>query len=72
MSKTTNLFPPQTILVVLEKLDKERMGAVIGQMLMLDSKDSVTARKHMEKTIRHPIASHFVERVLQVDCLAYM
>jgi len=56
----------QTILVVLEKLDKERMGAVIGQMLMLDSKDSVTARKHMEKTIRHPIASHFVERVLQL------
>jgi hypothetical protein len=56
----------QTILVVLKQLDPERMERLIAQMLMLDSKDSEATHKHVGKALRHPIASHFIEKALQL------
>lgn len=56
----------QTILAVLKQLDPERMEALIAQMLMLDSKDSAATLKHVGKALRHPIASHFIEKALQL------
>jgi hypothetical protein len=53
-------------LAVLKQLDPERMEALIAQMLMLDSKDSAATLKHVGKALRHPIASHFIEKALQL------
>ncbi len=48
------------------------MESLVNQLLRLDEKDEKERDRHMKKALTHPIASHFVEKVIQVLVLDFL